>query len=142
MVSSLPWIRLLGTLQTPEGTQLLPHWYWELLVELAISQSLSLVSEVTYNPQIMTFLAEAQEWNKLEYWMGTVWVSWPPEAGEITEEDLSSSTLLLFRQRPGAFQKPERWMERWSQINVTNVPESFQRICKQAQEAAQRDSTP
>ena len=141
MVSSLPWIRLLCTLQTPEGTQLLSHWYWELLVELAISQSLSLVSEVTYNPQMMTFLAEAQEWSKLEYWMGTVWISWPPEADGITEEDLSRSTLLLFRQRPGAFQKLERWMERWSQINVTNVPESFQRICKQAQEAAQWDST-
>ena len=137
MVSSLPWIRLLCTLQTPEGTQLLSHWYWELLVELAISQSLSLVSEVTYNPQMMTFLAETQEWSKLEYWMGTVWISWPPEADGITEEDLSRSTLLLFRQRPGAFQKLERWMERWSQINVTNVPESFQRICKQAQEAAQ-----
>ena len=66
VVSPDPWVRLLGTLQTPEGTQLLSHWYWELLVELAILQ-FSLVHEITYNPQIMTFLAEAQEWNKLKY---------------------------------------------------------------------------
>jgi len=136
-----PWARLLlGTLQTSEGTQLLSHWYWELLVELGVLYSPWLVDNITYNPQIMTFLTEAQEWSKLEYWMGAVWLLWPPEADGIREEDLGRSILLLFRQRPGAFQKLEQWMERWSQTNNMNIPESFQRICKQAQEAAQRDT--
>jgi len=72
-------------------------------------------------------------------WMGTVWILWPPEADGITEEELGRSILLLFRQQLGAFQKLEQWMEQWSQINITNIPESFQRIRKQAQEAAQRD---
>jgi len=136
------WLRLLlEILRTSEGTQLLSHWYWELLVELAILCSLLSRHYVTYNPQIVTFLAEAQEWSKLECWMGTVWVLWPPEADGITEEDLGRSIPLLFRQRPGAFQKLERWMERWSQRNDKNLPESFQRICKQAQEAAQHDTS-
>jgi len=103
-----PWVRLLlDTLQTSEGTQLISHWYWELLVELGVSLSSWLEDDVTYNPQIMTFLTEAREWSKLECWMGTVWVLWPPEADGITEEDLGRSILLLFRQRPGAFQKLE-----------------------------------
>jgi len=128
-------ILLLDTIKSFEGTQLLPHWYWELLVELAISQP-RLLDEVTYNPQTMVSLTETQEWSKLECWIGTVWISWPPEADGITEGDLSRSIPLLFRQRPDAFRKLERWMERWSQENDKNVPESFQRICKQAQEVA------
>jgi len=134
-----PWVRILaGILQTSEGAQLLSHWYWELLVEIVISHS-RVLHEVTYHPQTMIFLAEAQEWSKLECWIGTVWILWPPEADGITEEDLSCSMLVLLRQRPGALQKLERWMEWWSQETDKNVPESFQRICKQAQEAAQRD---
>ena len=135
------WAKLLlDIIKSFEGTQLLSRWYWELLPELAISQSGWLRYETTYNPQITTSLIEAQEWNKLECWMGTVWISWPPEADGITEEDLSSSMLLLFQQRPGAFQKLEQWMERWSQENRSEIPRSFQRICKQAWEAAQLDT--
>jgi len=131
------WVSLLlDTLRTSEGIQLLSHWYWELLVEFVILWP----SDVTYNPQTMTSLVETQEWSKLECWIGIVWVLWPPEADGITEEDLGRSTLLLFRQRPGAFGKLEQWMERWSQINDKNIPDSFQRICEQAREVAQRDT--
>ena len=127
---------LLDTLRTPEVIQLLSHCYWELLVACVIVQP----PDVTYNPQIMTSLVEAQEWSKLECWIATVWIAWPPEADGITEEDLGRSTLLLFRQRSGAFRKLEQWMEDWSQIWDKDIPEAFQRICKQALEAAQRDT--
>jgi len=132
------WARhLLDTPQSSEGVQRLSHWYWELLVELAVSIPVRLIRATTYSPQIMTFLTEAREWSKLEYWMGTVCVAWPPEAGGITEEDLNRLLPLLFRQRPGTAQKLNRWMERWSRKYGGGVPESFQRICKQAHEAAQ-----
>ena len=136
-VSQTEWLRLiLETLRTSEGIQHLSHWYWELVVELAISQSQWQIHGITYNPQITVFLVEAQEWTKLECWIGTIWVLWPPETGEITEEDLGHLILLLSRQRPGLFEKLEQWMERWSQRHEEEIPESFQRICKQAQEAA------
>jgi hypothetical protein len=96
--------------------------------------------EIAYNPQTITFLTEAQEWSKLEYWMGVVWMVWPPGSGGITEEDLDHSMLLLCRQRPGAVQKLEQWMERWGERIDNDIPESFKRICKQAQEAAQQDA--
>jgi len=141
MVYRSEWLRLLlVTLQTSEAAQRLSHWYWELLAELTIPWSLQQRLGVAYNPQTVTFLAEAQEWNKLECWMGIVWALWPPEAGGITEEDLGRSILLLFRQRPGAFEKLQQWMERWSQSGDKSIPESFQRICGQAQEIAQRDT--
>jgi len=131
---------LLDTLRSSEGAQHLSHYYWKLLVELAISASAWMRGFLTYSPQITTSLTEAQEWDKLECWMGTVWVAWPPEADGIKEEDLSRTMLLLFRQRPGAAQKLEQWMERWSQQHGEDIPESFQQICKQAYEAAQRDA--
>ena len=137
MEDSYEWLRLLlETLRTSEGPRHLSHWYWELLVELAILRS----PDVTYDPQIMTSLIEAQEWSKLECWIATVWIAWPPEADGIMEEDLGRSTLLLFRQRPGAFRKLGQWMEQWSQKNGRKIPEEFQRICQQAQEVVQRDT--
>jgi len=130
------WL-LLEALQTFEGIQRLSHWYWELLVELALLWSLPLTDDFTYNLQVTTFLTEAQEWSKLECWMGTVCVLWPLDADRITEGDL---ILPLLRQRPGAFEKLKQRMEQWSQVRRENIPESFQRMYKQAQEIAQRDT--
>ena len=159
------WVRLLlDTLQSSEGAQRLSHWYWELLAELAISESRWPRSVIAYSPQITTFLTKAQEWSKLECWMGTVWMLWAPEtagtlmvwppmptAVGIAEKDLKNSTLLLFRQRPGAVQKLEQWMKQWSQKRGKgipgwaeqnrgeDIPELFQRICKKAREAVRQD---
>jgi len=91
--------------------------------------------DLAHSLQIITSLAEAKEWNKLECWIGIVWML---GAGGVIDEDLERSMVLLFCQRPGALQKLEQWMERWSQRNGGDMPESFKRICKQANEAAQR----
>jgi len=135
------WLELLlETLKTPERAQHLSYWYWELLVELVTSEQLPSINGAAYYLEITAFLAGAQEWNKLECWMGTVWALWPPEADGITEEDLGHSIHLLFRKRPGAFEKLKQWMEQWSQTNDEKIPDSFQRICERAQEVAQRDT--
>ena len=137
----LDWtVPLLDILRTFEGAHHLSHWYWELLVELATSEPLLLRDKLAYSPQTTTFLIEAQEWSRLECWVGIVWMVWPPEADGTTEEDLNRPTLLLFQQQRGATQKLEQSMERWSRYNDEDVPESFQWICKQAHEAAQRDA--
>jgi len=138
------WAKLLlGTLRSEsEGVQQLLHQYWELLVELVVSDSQWQEGGVAgaYNPRITASLVDAQEWSRLECWMGTVWILWPPGVGETTEEDLDHLMLLLFRQRPGALQRLGRWMERWSQGCGRDVPGSFQQICERAREAAQHDA--
>ena len=132
------WARLLfDTTQSSEGIQHLSHWYWELLVELLVSLPSNRRLEVTYNPRTTASLTEAQEWDKLECWVGIVWMSCPPEADGATE-DLDRSTALLFRERPGALQKLEQWMERWSQQRGNHISDAFQRLCGQAFETAQR----
>ena len=70
--------------------------------------------------------------------MGVSWMLSPQEANVMAEGDLGNSMLLLFCQRPGAVQKLKQWMERWSQTNSEDIPESFKRICERAHETAQQ----
>ena len=140
MDEKFEWAKLLlDTLQSSEGARHLSHRYWELLTELAVSQSRWLRDVSTYDPQIMESLTEVQEWSKLECWVGTVWIMWPSGVGGPAEEDLGRSMLSLFCRRRGASRRLGQWMERWSQKNGEDIPESFQRICKQAHEAAQQN---
>ena len=132
------WAKLLlGIIRTPEGAQRLSQPYWELLVEVAILIPQSLRDVTAYDPQITESLIQAREWRRLECWMATVWMIWPPGAGGITEEDLGRFTPPLFQQRPDAGQKLEQWMERWSQTNHEDIPELFQQICTRAQQEVQ-----
>ena len=127
---------LLDILQSSNGIQHLSHEYWELLVELAISWS-PFLDHCTYNPHTMVFLEAAEEWGKLECWMGVVWMVWSPEGGRTTEKDLEHVTLSLCCKKPGAIQKFKQWMEQWRKSHYWHtIPESFHQICAKA---AQQD---
>ena len=106
----------LHIVQSPEGIQHVPHQYWELLVDLVVLGPWSLGAN-THNPHIMTSLEDTKEWDKLECWMGVIWMIWSV-GGEMdekleTDEKLEYVTLSLFQQRPGAIQKFEQWMGTW-----------------------------
>jgi hypothetical protein len=132
------WL-LLDTVKAVYGIQHLPHPYWELLVELALSLG-ALQDNCTYSPHIMASLEAAKEWDKLECWMCVVWMVWTPEYGRTTVEELEPMTLLLFHQRPGAIQKLRQWMERQSRESGERIFKSFQQICEFPHvEAAQHD---
>ena len=131
---------LLNVIRSSEGTRRLSHWYWELLVELAVSEVWWLKSEDTDTLKIAKSLIGAREWGKLECWIGIMWMF--PKLVAIRGKNLEHSTLLLFRHRPGAAQKLEQWMEQWSKQKAwRRVPESLQRILTRAQEAAPRQDT-
>ena len=129
---------LLGVIQSPEGTRHLSHWYWESLVEFAVSGPWWLEFGGIDASKIAKSLIDAQEWDKLECWIGIRWMF--SESAGVTEEDLEleDPTLLLFRKRPGAARRLEQWMEQRSEWWEKDVPESFQRILTQAREAVQR----
>lgn len=123
-------VLLMDIIQSFEGIQHLPCLYWELLVELLILES-QLLEGVTWSPHVMESLEGNQEWDKLECWMGIVWMVWPPEADSITEKDVQHVILSLFHQQPGAIQKLEQWIEQWGKSNGKVVPKSFQQGCEQ-----------
>jgi len=134
------WVGLLlGTIQSSEAPQHLFHSYWELLAELTVPSQSPIVNFAD-GLKITTSLVEAEEWSKLECWMGISWMLFP-ESADPTEGDLGHSMTLLFRQRPGAVQKLEKWVERRSREHPNRVHKSFQQLCKQAHEAAKQDAS-
>lgn len=131
MACSWLWLDLLlVVIQFSEATQHLSHHYWELLLELTISWSSMQLP--TYHPQVMISLKDAQEWDKLEYWIGVIWMVWPPEDDEPMEKELEDGMLLLFHQQPGAIQRLQQWMQQWSDKQGLVVPKSFEQICEKA----------
>ena len=92
-----------------------------------------------YSPEVATSLLEAQEWDKLECWMGVVWIGWLPWTNT-TVEDVDCAMVSLFHQQPDAVQKLTRRVERWSTSYCHEVPEAFERICKRPHEMAQFDA--
>ena len=119
---------LLKVIRSPGGVRRLAIQSWELLVELATS---GFPESAAYNPDATASLLEAREWEKLEYWLGVVWMAWPPGPGDGMIEDLEHTTALLLHKRPGAIHKLTRWIERRSKNRREDVPESFLQICKQ-----------
>ena len=115
---------LLETIQSPDGALHLPVHSWELLAELVTS---GIPTGAEYSPGVTASLLEAREWDKLECWMGVVWMAWPPEPGDLAK-DFKHTMTSLFHQRPGATQKLAQWMERWSKNCRRDLPESFQEI--------------
>ena len=143
----IPWIRLLlDIVQSPEATQLLSYYHWELLLELSILRSrwLQLPDQFILSAQVMVSLEDAQEWDKLECWIGVVWINWPPEDIETTEDSrvikyggvtvrgLEDVMLLLFNHHPGAIQRLQRLMGKCKDKgDGFIVPTLFNQICEQ-----------
>ena len=156
---------LLDMIRSPVEIQCLSDQYWELLVEFAVLASWNWGSRDADGLIIARSLIEAEEWDKLECWIGILWMalkleeipqggmSFVPEG--ITEEDLEHPTLLLFHHRPGAAQRLEQLIERWSRESWNDIrrerdiPEwvqsrigltskALQRILARAHEAVQR----
>lgn len=128
---------LLDTIQSSHKNRRdLLHPNWELLVELLLSDRLLLARNYIHDPNIMISLRKDEAWEKLECWIGIVWIVWIPQDGRVTEEykDLEDVMLSLFHQQPSAIQKLEQWMRKSIKWR-TQVPESFQQICKQATSA-------
>jgi len=131
---------LLDTIQSSEAIKHLSLSYWELLADIAVYWSDELRAH-TYSPQVMIFLQDAREWDKLNCWVSVVWMMWPPEGGKTTEEDLEHAMLSLFHQKPGALQKLKEQMEPWSRRPSNKIPGSFEKICKQIHDKAAQQAT-
>ena len=130
------WAELLLDIinQSPQGAQYLSQPYWELLAELSTSV-IWWMRNPTWNPDIMVFLEGNQEWDKLEIWMGVIWIVWPQKISGPIEGDVRRIMLSLFHQRPGAIQKLRKWMDKG-----LGGPEIFQKICEQGcHEAVQKE---
>lgn len=90
---------------------------------------------VAYDQQATDSLLVAQEWKKLEYWLGVVWMTWDftspmflqgPGAISKLKEDTSS----LFGQDPDAISRLKRRMEVWSRQRGKDMPAPLRELIK------------
>jgi len=144
MDSEIEWLQLLlYVVQLPEGRRTLPYPYWELIVELVVDKSWFRRGDpIDYDLQVMLSLQEEEEWDMLECWSGFIWFLRCPKV-DTMPEDLECTMLSLFRQRPGAVEKLERWIQRSSMPKVTECLECLQWICERGGlDAASRQDSP
>jgi len=130
MGNKIQWAKLLlDIIRSSRGIQNLPHFYWELMAKLAASERWW-EEDTAYHPRIIISLENAREWDKLECWVGVVWMVWTSGP---KNEDLQRVTLLLFRQQPNAIQKLKGWIHQRSNRQWYTEPKAFQQICEQAE---------
>ena len=146
---------LLGVIQSSEGAQRLSDWYWKFLVRharsegcsqgfgerlLGFEESLPEFEDIIFR-EIAYSLADAQQWGKLECWIGIQWTIFKSDG--IFKKSHKNSTRLLSDHQPGIAQRLMQWLEQWSQRREPkDIPESFQRILTRAHETVQNFQRP
>ena len=60
--------------------------------------------------RIMVSLEEEEEWDRLECWMGLIWLLLSPTVNS-PPEDLERVMLSLLREQPSAGKKIEQWLQ-------------------------------
>lgn len=90
------WVWLIAYVaQSPEGRRSLPHRYWELMMDITVTEVQESYHEHTL--QITGVLEEEEDWDILVYLVGFIWVTQHPENGGI-QGNLECVTLSLFHQ--------------------------------------------
>ena len=95
---------LVGVIRSPARRESLPSHYWRLLDKLASARA----DDMNFAPgdaEVMESLEKAGDWEKLEVWMVSVWLS----TGLTTElmQVVGRVTLNLLTQRPSALPRFE-----------------------------------
>jgi hypothetical protein len=130
------WIRLLvGVIRSLPGLERLSLHHWDLLYKLM------LVTEIAggflpRDVEVMKSLEEAEEWEKLEVWVVTMW--WPPYNwfdGDM--EDIKRATLKLLSRRPSLL---PRFEDRVSGKLVKTHKIKLQEICDKVRADSQLSS--
>ena len=130
MVKRRKWGRLLvDVICSPAGPEILSPHYWRLLDELVLDGKFNLFFGHRCG-KVMKSLDEAEDWEKLEVWMGVAWRSLLSPDPELAE-DARSMTLKLLSRRPPALPRFESlcgvgasWMDQGDELR---------QICDQAQ---------
>ena len=130
------WASLvLGVIGSEVGKGLLSLRYWKLLVRLVGSLSDPLSGESSsalWDTEIIGSLEADGEWEKLEFWLGALWITPPPEDSDPSLiNEIVRVTAVLFEQEPTAVRKLRGWVERSAGGSFGRVhADEFLRVCK------------
>ena len=120
---------LLGVIGSEIGRELLSLEYWKLLVRLVGSLSDESRS-VLWNMEIIGSLEAGSQWEKLAFWLGSLWITPPPEGDSPPIDEIVRATATLFEQDPAAVRKLERLVQGSEGASLGRVyADEFRRVC-------------
>ena len=92
----------LDALGSAEGRQAFPSRYWRIAAELAARDRHFRTPDLP-RFDLIRFLEEKGEWEKLTWWMGAIWASvFPTDVVENVMEDVTKYTELVVQRNPDA----------------------------------------
>ena len=120
---------ILEIIASEVGREQLPFRYWELLVQLSRNFSGELRS-VLCDGEIIGSLEEEEEWEKLECWLGAVWIVQYRSEDEPEVEVIIQATAALLQRIPKAAQRLKGWVADSEEGSFARVhADEFQRVC-------------
>lgn len=90
--------------------------------------------------ETMRIFEEAGDWERLEVWIGMMWVLELPE-DVVQVEEVERATRALFRNRPSALRTVEGWVLAASEDDdslYARHRDTFWKVCDQAKEEVER----
>jgi len=130
---------LWNVLRSFPGQRHLSSHYWQYIVPMAMQPGLFPLHLKPSDLDTMKSFEEAEDWERLEVWVGMMWILELPEEG-IEVEEVERATRTLFCKRPGAFQTVEEWVLGASEENSLYVQHGdiFRMVCDEARKEAGR----
>ena len=131
---------LWSVLRSPPGQQYLSSHYWRRIVPMAMQPGLFVLHFESSDLETMRIFEEAGDWERLEVWIGMMWVL---ELSEdvVQVEEVERATRALFRNRPSALRTVEGWMLAASEDDdslYARHRDTFWKVCDQAKEEVER----
>lgn len=106
------WMSFLwSVLRSPPGQQYLSPHYWQCIVPMAMQPGLFALSIDPSDLEIMKSFEEAGDWEKLEVWIGMMWIlELPEDMVQVEVEEVKQVTQILFYKHPNALKTVEGWV--------------------------------
>ena len=125
------WVNLLvSAIRSPMGFESLSSHNWRLLEKLLSTKSFYW-HYVERDMEVMRSLEKAEDWEKLEVWMGIVWMSLRVSGPRESMEGIEQVTLELFLRQPSALRRFENLCE--SGVIRREYKDKLEGICKRTQ---------
>ena len=122
------WQQLLvDVIRSPAGREALCSHSWRLLRELALTEGPNRIGLRDVDMEVLRFLDDAEDWEKLETWLLVIWLS-SDLLSDVHMEDTKRATLRSLR-RPSAL---ERFKSLYEQDGCIKG-DQLRQICDQAQ---------
>lgn len=132
---------LWSVLRSLPGQEHMSSHYWKRIVPMAIQPGLFSLELKPSDLETMRSFEEAGDWERLEVWIGMMWILELPGDG-VHAGEVERATRTLFHNRPNALQVVEGWVLGASEDEdslYARHEDTFRAVCDQTREEIMRE---